>query len=157
MKKLISMVVFLFIGTTAHSQSTDDSAQKFQGAYLVTQSNDVQRVLAFAMGGTVSMVGAGEQRGGYTSGLGNWRQSSPNQVVARIVNFNFDRESGAPIGAALNVYTLEFDELEDGRFQSVSGSFAGQQFEMGQNPLDPAADPVRTFGRDVSGKRIAGE
>ena len=100
MKKLISMVVFLFIGTAVYSQSTDDGAQKFQGAYLVTQSNDVQRVLAFAMGGTVSMVGAGEQRGGYTSGLGNWQQSGPSQVVARIVNFNFDQESGAPIGTA---------------------------------------------------------
>lgn len=73
------------------------------------------------------------------------------------MNFNFDRESGAPAGAALSVYTLDFAELEADRFQKVSGSFTGQQFGIGQNPLDPTADPIRIFGQDVSGQRISGQ
>lgn len=78
MKTLIFFIVCLCSAVAAHAQSTDTVEQPFNGAYLVAQSNDVQRVLAFAMGGIVSMVGAGEQRGGYTSGLGNWQQTGPS-------------------------------------------------------------------------------
>ena len=102
-------------------------------------------------------MGSGEQRRGYTSGLGAWEQTGPNQIAARIIDFNFDRDSGDPTGTALTVYTLTFEGLEQGRFERFSGNFSGQQFALGQNPLNPSEPPVRSFGREFIGQRIAGK
>ena len=157
MKWLLSVVCLVLATELATARADDRMAIAVEGAYLLIQENDSQRVLSFTRGGTVSEVGSGEQRRGYTSGLGTWEQTGPNQVVARIIDFNFDLDSGAPTGTALIVYTLTFEGLEQGRFQRFSGSFSGQQFALGQNPLNPTEPAVRSFGRAFTGQRIPGK
>lgn len=154
MKLLIALGLLIF--TVGIAAADDDSRTEaaVEGAYLMLQTNDVQRVIAFTACGTVSIVGSGGQNRGYTSGLGAWEQTGRNQVTARIVDFNFDPDTGTPLGSALVTYTLNFEDLEDGAFQRLSGRFAGEQFAVGQNPLDPTEDPVRTFGRELTGQRI---
>lgn len=156
MKWLVSLGFLILSFGIAAAEETDRLAVAVEGAYLMVQTNDVQRVIAFTEGGTVSIVGSGGQNRGYTSGLGAWEQTGPNQVQARIIDFNFDPDSGAPLGSALVVYTLDFEGLDSGRFQSLSGRFDGTQYGVGQNPLNPTEEPLRTFGRDLTGQRIPG-
>ncbi len=157
MKWLMSAVCLVLAAGLSTAQANDRAAIAVEGAYLLIQDNDFHRVLSFTRGGTVSEVGSGEQHNSYTSGLGTWEQTGPNEVVARIIDFNFDRDSGAPTGSSMNVYTITFEGLEQGRFDRFSGSFSGQQFAFGQNPLDPTEPPVRSFGRDFTGQRIPGK
>ena len=157
MKWLISVVCLVLATGLTTARADDRMAIAVEGAYLLAFENDFRRVLSFTRGGTVSEVGSGEQHRSYTSGLGAWEQTGPNQVVARIVDFNFDRDSGAPTGTGLKVYTLTFEGLENGRFEGLSGSFSGQQFAFGQDPLNPTEPPVRSFGRAFTGQRIPGK
>ena len=157
MKRLISAVCLVLALGLPTARADDSMAIAVEGAYLLIQDNDIQRVLSFTRGGTVSEVGSGEQRRSYTSGLGTWEQTGPKKVVARIIDFNFDRGSGDPTGTALKTYTLVFEGLKQGRFQRVSGRFSGQQFAFGQNPLNPTEPPLRSFGRELKGQRIPGK
>ncbi|WP_421725999.1 hypothetical protein [Bauldia sp.] len=154
MRWLISTLYLVFAMGLTTAQADDRMAIAVEGAYLLIHDNDFQRVLSFTRGGTVSEVGSGEQHNSYTSGLGSWQQTGPNQVVATIVDFNFDRDSGAPTGTARTVYTLTFEGLEQGKFQRFSGRSSGEQFAFGQNPFDPSEPPIRAFGQGFTGQRI---
>ena len=92
---------------------------------------------------------------GFTSGHGAWEQTGPDTVVARVVDFNLHLDSGKPTGSALVVYTLTFAGLESGKYQGVSGNYVGKSYAVGQNPLNPTEPPIRTFGVDFTGQRIA--
>ncbi len=41
--------------------------------------------------------------------------------------------------------------------QKVAGSYAGQQFAVGQNALDTTEAPTRIFDIDFAGRRITAE
>lgn len=153
---VMTALCFVLFAGLATARADDSLALAVEGAFLLTQDNGSQRVIALTRGGTVSTVASGEQRGGYTSGLGTWEMTGSDSIVARIIDFNFDRDSGTPIGTAMSVYTLKFDGLEQGRYDRFSGSFAGQQFAIGQDPLNPTEPPVRSFGRSFTGQRIPG-
>jgi len=157
MKWLTAAICLVLAADLATARADDRMAIAVEGAYLLIQDSGSQRVLSFTRGGIVSELASGQQLRGYTSGLGAWEQTGPNQIVARVIDFNFDRDSGARTGTSLNVYTLTFEGLDQGRFERFSGSFSGQQFALGQNPLKPTEPSVRSFGTTFTGQRISGK
>jgi len=155
MKQLLSLFCCVIVALSASGvRAADDLAIAIEGSYLLIQDDEYQRVLAFDRGGTVSQVSEQQPLLGFTSGEGAWEQTGPDTVIARVVDFNFSLDDGKPTGTSLIVYTLTLSELVSGKYQQVTGTFAGKNFAVGQNPLNPAEPPAREFGMGFTGQRI---
>ncbi|MEX3010429.1 hypothetical protein [Hoeflea sp. TYP-13] len=127
----------------------------FEGSYLLVQDNAHKRVLSFAPGGNVSQVSDQEASIGFTAGLGTWTPTGPDTVRAVVINFNHDiKETDGGDGATRVVYDLTFSDLQDGKYRSLAGSYAGESFDEGQNPVAATQQPVHTFAADFIGQRI---
>ena len=153
--KVLGVVLAVLAGGPVHA--SDRFAISVEGAYLLLQEDAYQRVLSLDRGGTVSQVSNQQPFVGFTSGRGAWKQVGPNRVVAKLVDFNFDLENGKPVGTSVIVYDLTFSESKDGLYQRVSGTYSGEVYANGQNPLDPTEPAVRTFGVGFAGKRIVAD
>ena len=155
MKPLFSLLFCGVVALTATgARAADDVATAIEGAYLLIQDDEYQRVLSFDRGGTVSQVSEQQPLMGFTSGQGAWEQTGPETVVARVIDFNFGLDDGKPTGTSLLVYKLTFSDPVAGKFQQITGAYAGKNFAVGQNPLNPAEPPAREFGISFTGQRI---
>lgn len=155
MKPWLSILCCILVAMTATGvRAADDLARAIEGSYLLIQDDEYQRVLSFDRGGTVSQVSEQQPLLGFTSGQGAWEQTGPDTVVARVIDFNFGLDDGKPTGASLIVYTLTFSEPLSGNYQQITGTYAGKNFAVGQNPLNPAEPPAREFGIGFTGQRI---
>lgn len=155
MKRLTSVLCFvLIVFTAAEVRASDSAAISFEGAYLLIQDDGFQRMISLDRGGIVTQISDQEALIGFTNGRGIWKQTGPNTVTARVIDFSYDLKDGKPIGPALATYKLSFSEPSAGKFNKVSGSYAGEQFERGQNPLDPGKKPIRRYGIAFNGERI---
>ena len=158
MKRLASIFGFILaIMSAGDVAATDHSAIAIEGTYLLIQDDKFQRILSLDRGGNVFQVSNQQPSIGFTSGQEVWRQTGPNSVTARVIDFAYELEGGKPIGPALLVYHLAFTESVAGRYQKVSGSFSGEVFGTGQNALNPTAPPIRTFGIGFKGQRVTVE
>ncbi|WP_305988916.1 hypothetical protein [Roseibium sp. MMSF_3544] len=146
------MATALVAAPAALAASNDATA--IEGTYLLMQPNESQRVLALNPGGAVNLISQGQQVRGYTSGLGTWEMTGPETARATIIDFNNPGTEISGNGASQITYDLTFSDEADGRFQSVSGHFAGQAFAKGQNPLAGDSEPARTFKNTFDGSRI---
>jgi len=142
---------------TGEVAADDSAASAFEGAYLLIQDDKFQRVLSLDRAGTISQVSDQEPLLQFTAGLGAWRQTGPESVRARVVDFSYEGDGGEPMGSALIIYDLTFSNFAAGKYQKVSGIYAGEQFAPGQNPLNPSEPPIRTFGTAFKGQRITAE
>ncbi|MEX3010430.1 hypothetical protein [Hoeflea sp. TYP-13] len=127
------------------------------GAYLLRQSDERQRVLSIEQGGTVSQISDQQNTVGFTSGLGTWTKTGPGSARASIVDFNHPENAADGQGAAMIVYDLTFSKPVDGKYQKVTGYFTGQAYNAGQNPQSPDEPHVRSFGTRFEGTRILAE
>jgi hypothetical protein len=146
-------VAILLLGTIAASAS-DRDALEIEGSYVLYQDDDHQRVLSFDRSGNVVQASDLETVVGFTSGVGAWEQTGPDTATARIINFNFDVDTGQPMGSAVVNYDLTFGDLVQGRYQTVAGDVWGGQYDVGQDPLTPTKPPYREFRYAFEGKRI---
>jgi hypothetical protein len=154
MKGLLASAVLAAAAMGGFARAAEDEAAKIAGSYLLHQSDGYFRILAFDSDGKVSQVSDQQQLYGFTAGQGTWSSGGGGMAAAHIIDFAFDRESGEAAGPSLIVYTLTFGEAVDGRYQTVTGSYAGKDFGAQVDPLDPSAKPVREFGIDFNGRRI---
>ncbi|WP_136660951.1 hypothetical protein [Nitratireductor sp. XY-223] len=150
-----ALVAALAIPTAALAVESDSST--IDGAYLLRQSDEHQRVLTFESGGTVSQISDQQNAVGYTSGLGSWTKTGPGSVTASIVDFNQPDPVDSGHGPSMIVFDLTFSNPVDGSYQYVSGTFSGEAFATGQDPLKPSEAPVRSFGTNFEGTRIVAE
>lgn len=138
--------------------AADESSEvPFVGAYLLIQDDQFQRILTLHSDGTVSQTSDQEPLLGFTSGQGTWKAIGPVSVRARVIDFAYETGGSKPIGPALITYDLAFSNLVSGRYQSVSGIYAGEQFNAGQDPLSPSEPPIQTFGIAFKGQRVTAE
>ncbi|MEO0977217.1 MAG: hypothetical protein AAFY24_08165 [Pseudomonadota bacterium] len=155
MKTLLPAAILagaLTAAPAAFAANTDTTAM--EGTYLLVQPNESQRLLALNPGGSVSLVSQGQQVRGYTSGLGTWEMTGPDSARAAIIDFNDPARESDSNGASQIVYELNFSGENNGRFESVAGSFTGKAFAKGQNPLADDAKPSRRFANQFDGTRI---
>ncbi|MCV0424736.1 MAG: hypothetical protein K5905_04645 [Roseibium sp.] len=155
MKSLLPAAVMagaLAASPVALAATTDSTA--VEGAFLLTQPNKSQRVLALNPGGAVNLISQGQHVRGYTSGLGTWQMTGPDSARATVIDFNNPETTADGNGASHIVYDLTFSDEIDGQFQNVTGQFSGQAFARGQNPLADDAQPARNFGNRFDGMRI---
>lgn len=154
-KKLTLLLCFLSPFIYAVSvRAADEQRVAIEGAYLLLQNDGFQRVLSFDRDGNVSQISDQQTLIGFTVGQGAWKQTGANKVTARVIDFAFDLKSGARLGPSLIVYVLKFTDPVSGQFQSVSGSFSGKVFPVGENPLAPSKAPIQSFEIGFMGHRI---
>ena len=149
--------LFLLAGLVSPGQATDESALLYEGSYLVTQDDKYQRVITLDRSGTVSQIANLESVIGFTAGQGAWMETGTGTVKAQVIDFAFNKTDGSPIGPARIVYEFSFSEEAAGKYQVVTGSLSGQQFQTGENPLDKTAKPIGTFEVGFNGQRINAE
>jgi hypothetical protein len=137
--------------------ASDRDALEIEGSYVLYQDDGYQRVLSFDRSGNVVLASDLEGAYGFTSGIGAWEHTGPDSAKARIVDFNYNREAGAPTGPAIADYEFTFGDLVQGKYQTFTGSLSGKQYEVGQDPLAPTKEAIREFGVPFKGKRIAVE
>ena len=142
--------------TTVYGQQSGDRMfdQAASGVYLLTQKDGYLRLLTLRQDGTVSQVSPQQTILGFTAGEGAWHRTGETELTARIVDFDFDPRNGKPTGATLIHYVLTFSDLELSGFQKVAGQYSGKQYALGQNPLDPNAKAIRSFGVEFTGQRV---
>jgi hypothetical protein len=158
MKRIAVLACLILALVRAGDVVADDSAAlAFEGAYLLTQDDNFQRILSLDRSGTISQVSDQEPLLGFTAGLGAWQQTGPESVRARVIDFAYEVDGGKPIGPAMIIYDLAFSDLVAGKYQTVSGIYAGEQFAAGQDPLNPSEPPIRSFGIAFKGQRITAE
>ena len=158
MKRIAVLACLLLALVRIGDVAADDSAANaFEGAYLLIQDDKFQRILSLDRAGTITQVSDQEPLLGFTGGLGAWQQTGPESVRARVIDFSYEGEEGKPTGPALIIYDLTFSDLVNGKYQKVSGLYAGEQFAPGQDPLNPSEPPIRTFGIAFKGQRITAE
>ena len=146
-------IAILSLGTSAAGAS-DRDALEIEGSYILYQDDGHQRVLSFDRSGNVIQASDLETVVGFTSGLGAWERTGPDSARARVVNFNFNVDTGNPMGSAVVEYDLMFRDLVQGKYQTVTGSISGGQYDIGQDPLAPTKEPYRKFRYTFEGKRI---
>jgi hypothetical protein len=155
MKPTAWLVLFLLALAGSGGLAADEmAADAFAGAYLLVQHDGYQRIVTLGPGGTVSQVSDQESVLGFTGGRGAWQQTGPDKARARVIDFSYELADNARVGPSLIVYDLAFSDLVGGKYQKVSGRFAGKQFTTGQNPLTPSEPPIRTYGIAFQGQRI---
>jgi len=143
--------------STIGAGASDRDALEIEGSYILFQDDGYQRVLSFDRSGNVVQASDLEAVYGFTSGVGAWEQTGPDSAKARIIDFNYDRETGTPAGPAIVDYDFTFGDLVQGKYQTFTGTVAGKQYEVGQDPLAPTKDALREFGNPFKGKRITVE
>ena len=111
-------IICLGLAFAAPSQLTasDQSAIAVEGVYFLNLNNGTKRMLTLDRGGNASHVSNLEAQIGFTSGQGAWQQNGASGARVKIVDFDFDRQSGAPSGAAVTLYELTFSDVGAGRF-----------------------------------------
>jgi hypothetical protein len=139
------------------ASASDRDALEIEGSYHLIQDDGHQRVVSFDRSGNAVQASDLETVVGFTSGVGAWENTGPDSARARLINFNFNTDTGQPMGSAIVTYDLNFGDLVQGKYQSVTGSIAGEQYEVGQDPLAPTKEPYRRFDFTVTGKRITAE
>ncbi|MCP4317907.1 MAG: hypothetical protein GY789_18270 [Hyphomicrobiales bacterium] len=150
-----AMAAALAFSPAALAANTNSTT--IDGAYLLQQSDERQRVLSFERGGTVSQISDQQNAVGFTSGLGTWTKTGQGSARASIVDFNHPNNAADGHGASMIVYDLTFSDPVDGKYQNVTGYFSGQAFDAGQNPLSSHEPHVRSFGTRFEGARILAE
>ncbi|WP_136660950.1 hypothetical protein [Nitratireductor sp. XY-223] len=140
----------------AGSAQANEGTGAMEGSYILLQDNAHQRVLSFSPGGSVSQVSDQEALIGFTASLGAWTKTGTGTAKAELISFNFDvKETGGGDGITRTTYELTFSDLKDGAYRSVEGSYSGQTFEKGENPLAPTTDPVHSFATSFTGQRVS--
>jgi hypothetical protein len=158
MKSIVAVVgAACLLFSTIDASASDRDALEIEGSYILYQDDDNQRVISLDRSGNVVMASDLQPVVGFTSGVGAWEQTGPDSATARIVNFNFNVDTGQPMGPAIGVYDLTFGDLVQGKYQTVTGYISGGQYELGQDPLAPTVEPYREFGITFEGKRITAE
>ncbi len=143
--------------TTMAANASDSDALEIEGSYILYQDDGHQRVLSFDRSGNVIQASDLESVIGFTGGVGAWEQTGPDSATARIVNFNFNVDTGERMGSAMIEYGFTFGDLVQGGYQTVTGSISGRQYGVGEDPLAPVKQPYRTFNYNFKGKRITAE
>ena len=155
MKRLTAaLCIALGVATATDGMAADPFTLAIEGPYLLIQANDYQRVLTFHASGAVVQVSDQQAAIGFTAGQGAWTQVGADHATARVVDFSYDLSTGKRAGPSVIVYDLNFSDLADGKYAKVAGSLSGKVYPPGENPLNPAVAPVRTFSVGFTGQRM---
>lgn len=131
-------------------------ARKVAGSYLLQQSDEFMQILTLTDKG-----GAFSQNNGQFTGpdrfgdqQGAWNKTGKRQLTIKTLDFTYSVETDTFTGFGRSSFDIEFQK----GFDTLLGTVFVEIFSPEQDPLDPNAIPIRTFGpSQFSGRRITAE
>lgn len=114
------------------------------GSYLLIQSDGFQQLLTLTTGGTVFSQVSGQRTPPNPFGdqQGAWVRTGEREITIKTLDFTYDSETGAFTGYGRSTFTGEFDN----DFNEFVGEVFVEILGSDQDPLNPDAEPIRTFG-----------
>jgi hypothetical protein len=156
----LALSVCIVGGTLRTSQAqTDDTSlflQSLAGTYLLLQNNRFQRLVTITADHNFFSVSQETLVFGFTDGQGPWKRSGRREITSRILDFDFNVSDAddIPFGTPTSITRVDFMMRFDENFQRVTWTFRGATFRLGQDPLDPQADPIGRFNGTFTGRRV---
>lgn len=159
---LFALCVGLILGVLSPTDTTAQSdlgtLAHIAGTYIITPevSPGPQDIVTLFADGNASVIVAEEFGGGagglgFSNSQGAWQQVGERQIRLTVLNTTFNLADGSFAGLALVNYDLMFNET----FQTFMGSFAGNIYAPGVNPLAPGdAEPTAAFEGIIEGQRV---
>ena len=129
--------------------------QHISGTYLVRegpeQAEIFLRLITLTEEGNWLSVDAQQENFGFTNQQGVWKQSEHREITANVIDFDIS-PGGLPTGVVRIRFVMAFSK----DFQTVSGSFFGESFDLEdyQEVFNPKAVPRETFESTFQGRRI---
>jgi hypothetical protein len=153
----VILVAGALASSAAPASELDDDAfaKALEGTYILFEKDGFQRVLSFSRGGNVTQVSNQEKSIGYTSGLGTWKRTGADHIRARVIDFEFDLDEGAPTGVAVVDFDITLSKEALAQYQALSGRYSVRSYATGQDPLSPSEAPRRTHNEAFTGSRVA--
>lgn len=139
------------------SPATANFEKKATGSYLLRQDDGFLQILTLARKGTVVSQNSGQFVGENRFGdqQGAWQKTDgKRKLVARALDFTFNTVTDTFTGFGRSTFTIEFAK----GFDTLVGTVLVELFGPEQDPLDPQAIPIETFGPVAfEGQRISAQ
>jgi hypothetical protein len=154
----IFILVFLIFYVSTIVQPREARAEfgnKVSGTYLLTQSDSFLQILTLGASGTAFSQNSGQMSPPpFGNQQGAWTRSGKRQIIITTLNFKFDADTGNFTGFGRSSFTVDFQP----GFNEITGEVLVEIFGPDQNPLDPNATPINTFGPNTfTGQRITAD
>jgi len=138
-------------------QETPVGNEEATGSYLLRQSDGFQQLLTLTTGGTVFSQNS-DQRTTASDPFGDqqgaWKSTGEREITIKTLNFTYDFDTGAFTGYGRSTFTGKFDK----DFNEFIGQVFVEIFGPDQDPLNPDAEPITTFGPfTFEGRRITAD
>lgn len=132
-----------------------DFRNNVEGTYLLTQSDGFIQILTLTARGIALSQNSGQMiPPPFGDQQGAWTRSGKRQTIIKTLNFTFDSDTGISTGFGRSSFTVEFQP----GFNEITGEVFVEIFGPDQNPLDPDATPINTFGPNTfTGQRITAD
>lgn len=130
---------------------------KAVGSYLLRQDDGFLQILTLERKGTALSQNNGQFLGTNRFGdqQGAWRKAKgKRKVIIKTLDFTFDTVADVFTGFGRSTFNVEFAK----GFDTLVGTVLVEIFGPDQDPLDPLAAPIETFGPiDFEGRRITAQ
>lgn len=147
----------LLILSCANPSAAAGFGRKVAGSYLLQQDDGFLQILTLTKKGNALSQNNGQFVGQDRFGdqQGAWQKAKgKRKLVIKTLDFTFDTVEGVFTGFGRSTFDVEFDS----GFDSLSGTVFVEIFSSGQDPLDPNAIPIATFGPTTfTGRRITAQ
>ena len=123
------------------------------GSYLLEQSDGFMQILTLTDKGGAFSQNNGQFTGANQFGdqQGAWKKTGRRQIKIETLDFTFNVESDSFTGFGRSTFAAEFQK----GFDALTGTVFVEIFSFDQDPLDPNAIPLQTFGpNEFTGRRI---
>ena len=87
---------------------------------------------------------------GFTVQQGVWQLKGLREILAKVIDFNYEQDGGDPVGITRIGFMMEWSEDH----RKVCGTMYGERYHLGQNPLKTDEIPYASFGNSFTGQRV---
>jgi len=152
-----SFAVSLLLILSFANPSAASFRKNVAGSYLLQQDDGFLQILTLTKQGNALSQNNGQFTGQSRFGdqQGAWQKAKgKRKLVIQTLDFTFDTVKDLFTGFGRSTFDVEFDS----GFDSLSGTVFVEIFSSDQDPLDPNATPIETFGpTNFTGRRIKAE
>ena len=144
------------IGLTIPTKANADLRKKAPGSYLLIQSDGFQQLLTLTTRGTAFSQNSGQREGSdpFSDQQGAWKHTGKREITIKTLDFTLGPDTGAFTGYGRSTFIVTFNN----DFDELTGEVFVEIFSSEQDPLDPNAVPLNTFGPvTFEGKRITAD
>jgi hypothetical protein len=157
-RRVSGLITLLMVFIVAYGTSSfAGSGKKVVGSYLLRQDDGFLQILTLTRKGTALSQNNGQFVGTNRFGdqQGEWQKApGKRKLVIKTLDFTYNTEDDMFTGFGRSTFNVEFEK----GFDTLTGVVLVEIFGPDQDPLDPQAVSIGTFGPHAfTGSRISAE